>query len=253
MGELIIGSLSLFALALITASKNEGLHRGNRSRVESIAHQILEYADETVGHAEGVSREELILETYHKLGTLLAQWSKKIDKIERVYDEPRWLKEYVKQEEATQDRSWVEYGPAAFGFEVDNLFFAKEKPPIKLSDDLLTISEPYTMWMEDFKELIDLCRRNHLDFYVDGFNSHQPGRTFRVVIYKPTSAPKSHREFREEALLALQVFADMHESSGKEVTREGFESALLQTGKFDQLSAERIIEILLAGKRIPNF
>ena len=253
MGESIIGTFTFCAIALITASKNEELHRENRSRIESIAHQIFEYTDETVGHAEGISREELILETYHKLGTLLAQWSKKIDKIERVYAEPDWLKEYVKREEVTQDRSWVEYGPAAFGFEVDNLFFAKEKSPVKLSDDLLTVSEPYTMWMEDFRELISLCERNQLDFYVDGFNSHQPGRTFRVVIYKPKSTPKSHREFREEALLALQVFAEMYERSGKQVTQEEFESALLQTGKYDQLSAERIIEILLVGKRIPDF
>src|ERR1700719_1240915 len=94
--------------------------------VQRIAHEVYEFADETVAHAEGVSREELMLECYHTLGRLLSEWGKKLDKIERVNAYPSWLKEHIANEE-DQGRKWVELGRESFGFEVDALFFAKEK------------------------------------------------------------------------------------------------------------------------------
>jgi hypothetical protein len=254
LGQSIIGTFTSVISKLISASKDEEPRRTSRSPVENIAHEIFEYADETVAHAEGVSRDELMLETYHQLGMLLAQWAKKLDKVEIAFEEPDWLKKYVRAEEQSRNRSWVEYGTPAFGFEVDKLFFAKEKtnPSRRLTEDLLTISEPYTMWMEDFKELVSFCQKNNLDFYVDGFNTRLPGRSFRVVIYKPKSGPVSHRDFREVSLIALQVFSELYAKTEAAISWQELVKSLQLSANIDEAPAERILEALLASGRIPK-
>ena len=199
--------------------------------VQRIAHEVYEFADETVAHAEGVSREELMLECYHKLGKLLSEWGKKLDKIERVNAYPAWLQKHIDSEEKL-GRTWVELGRESFDFEVEGLFFAREKNNAQLSEDLLMVSEPFTMWMEDFKGLVTFCGKNGLDFYVDGFNTHLPGRTMRVVVYKPKSgAPHTHGEFRESTLLAMQIYEN--EIKDKDtIAKDVFIAALIRFGKF---------------------
>jgi hypothetical protein len=235
---------------LINLAKDEKEKDILKGPAQRIAHEVYDFADETVAHAEGVSREELMLECYHRLGMLLAQWAKKLDKIEKVNSQPKWLKEHIELEEKSRGRSWVELGRESFGFEVDSLFFGKEKKNAQLSDDTLMVSEPYTMWMEDFKELIEFCNTNNLDFYVDGFNTHLPGRTMRVVVYKPKSGgPHTHEGFRENTLVAVQVYENL--LRGKDsIERKTFAEALIGTGKFDGDSAERMIETLIVSNRI---
>jgi hypothetical protein len=238
--------------SVIHLAKDEKEKDALKGTVQGIAHEVYEFADETVAHTEGVSREELMLECYHKLGKLLSEWGKKLDKIERVNAQPAWLKEHIESEEKNQGRTWVELGRESFGFEVDGLFFAQEKNGTHLSEDLLMVSEPFTMWMEDFKGLVHFCDQNGLDFYVDGFNTHLPGRTMRVVVYKPKSGtPHTHQEFRESALLATQIYE--RELQGKDtIAKSDLIDALINSGKFGRDSAERVIATLVASGRIPK-
>ena len=238
--------------AVIKLAKDEKEKDAVKDPVHRIAHEVYDFADETVAHAEGVSQEELMLECYHTLGKLLAQWAKKLDKIEPVKAQPAWLKEHIQDEEKTLGRSWVELGRESFGFEVDGLFFAREKKNAQLSNDTLMVSQPNTMWMEDFQGLIKFCEKNNLDFYVDGFNTRLPGRAMRVVIYKPKSgAPHTRLEFRESAFLAIQIYGQLAE--GKEwIAKEDLLDALVQSAKFDRASAERVLEMLAASGRIPK-
>ena len=112
---------------VINLSKDEKEKDISKGRTNRIAHEVYDFADETVAHAEGVSKEELMLECYHKLGMLLAQWAKKLDKIEGGQPRPSWLKEHIEKEEKNEGRPWVDLGREFFGFEVDNLFFARER------------------------------------------------------------------------------------------------------------------------------
>ena len=240
---------------MITVSKDEDERRSQKSLANSIAHEIYEYADERVGHAEGVSREELMLACYHRLGELLAQWGKKLDKLERASQEPHWLEEYTKWKESSERRPMVAYDSVSLGFAVDNLFFAKEKGDEKtLSDDLFLVSEPTSMVKEDFKDLLTFCEKNGLDFYVDGFSVKQPGRTFRVAVYVPKLGARSHLEFREKSLSALRVFMELsNTSSGKQaVERKAFIEELMKTGDFDELLATKVVDVLVASGQIPR-
>ena len=81
--------------SIINLAKDEKEKDVLKSPVHRIAHEVYDFADETVAHAEGVNKEELMLECYHKLGSLLAQWAKKLDQIEHVNSQPTWLKEYI--------------------------------------------------------------------------------------------------------------------------------------------------------------
>jgi len=237
---------------VINLSRDEKEKDISKGRVHRIAHGVYDFADETVAHAEGVSKEELMLECYHKLGELLALWAKKLDKIEGVQVQPFWLKEHIENEEKREGRPWVDLGREFFGFEVDNLYFAKERNGTQLSDDALMVSQPFSMWMEDFRELVSFCDRLGLDFYVDGFNSRLPGRALRVVVYKPKDGigPHSRLDFRERSLFAIQVFENL---SGKnKIRKEILIDHLVASGKFDNQSAEKMIQILIAGGRIPK-
>ncbi len=238
--------------AVIHLARDEKEKEAVKDPVHRIAHEIYDFADETVAHAEGVSQEEVMLECYHQLGKLLAQWAKKLDKIAPVNAQPAWLQEHVSEQEKTLGRSWVELGRESLGFEVEGLFFAREKGgAAQLSTDALLVSQPNTMWMEDFRGLIKLCEKNGLDFYVDGFNTRLPGRAMRVVVYKPKSGvPYTHQEFRESTLLALQMYREL--ARGKEaISKEALVRALVDRAKFDRVYAEGIAEILASSGRIP--
>ena len=240
---------------MITVSKDEDERRSEKSLANSIANEVYEYADERVGHAEGVPREELMLACYHRLGELLAQWGKKLDKLERTSQEPHWLEEYTKRKESSEGRPMVAYDSVSLGFATDNLFFAKEKGDEKtLSNDLFLVSEPTSMLMEDFKDLLTFCEENGLDFYVDGFNVKQPGRTFRVAVYVPRLGAGSHLEFREKSLSALKVFKELsNTSSGKQaVERKAFIEELMETGDFDEFLASKVVDVLVASGQIPR-
>ncbi|MGI0079994.1 MAG: hypothetical protein ACRECH_10250 [Nitrososphaerales archaeon] len=259
MGQSIISSRATSAFALISVSKDEEARRASKSRVDSIAHHIFEFADESVGHAENVPKEELMLACYHELGKLLSQWGKKLDKIRSVAQEPQWLKEYLARKESTEGRSRVAYDSFSFGFALDNLFFGKEESFYgTLSDDLLMISEPRTMLMEDFNELLKFCDSNGLDFYVDGFNTSLPGRTFRVVVYKPKSgSPRRHLDFRENALVALQLFRELSATPGGSsvaIERGFFIDAYVKRtgGTLDPVVASKILDALISSGQIPQ-
>ena len=116
---------------LITVAKDEDDSHA-KTPIDKIAHEIFEFADETVGHAEGVPREKLILACYDKLGTLMAQWAQKLDKIEVKKIEPAWLKEVTKAKEQTEGVSLVAYDAASLGFEVEGLYFGQESREKKI-------------------------------------------------------------------------------------------------------------------------
>jgi hypothetical protein len=234
----------------ITVSKGEDERRAEHSLASSIAHEIYEYADERVGHAEGVSKEELMLASYQRLGELLAQWGKKLDRLEKISKEPEWLKEYVKNKEASEGRPMVYYDSLSLGFAVDNLFFAKEKGQSTLSDDLLLVSEPSSMLMEDFNDLVAFCDKNGLDFYVDGFNTKRPGRAFRVCVYSPKLGSRSHLEFREKSLAALKLFKEI--SHDQPTPRQTLVDELVKTGEYDALLANKVVNVLAASGQIPK-
>ncbi|RLE90758.1 MAG: hypothetical protein DRN04_14335 [Thermoprotei archaeon] len=52
---------------------------------------------------------------------------------------------------------------------------------VKYTEDSIIV-EPYSMTMEEFQKLIDLCKRNGLTFTVSGESCHLPGHTFRIKI-----------------------------------------------------------------------
>ena len=236
---------------IINLSKDEKEKAISKGRVHQIAHEVYDFADETVAHAEGVSKEELMLECYHKLGELLALWARKLDKIEGVQMQPAWLKEHIENEEKREGRPWVYLGREFFGFEVDNLFFAKEKK-VQLSEDALMVSQPFSMWMEDLRALVDFCDRLGLDFYVDGFNNRLPGRAFRVVVYKPKNGPHSRLDFREKSLFAIQTIETLLRRSESPIKKESIVELLIASGKFDTQSAEIMVQNLVASGRIPK-
>jgi hypothetical protein len=235
----------------IKVAKGEDERRAEKSLASSIAHEIYEYADERVGHAEGVPKDELMLACYHRLGELLALWGKKLDKLEKISKEPEWLKKYVKNKEAREGRPMVYYDSVSLGFAVDNLYFAKEKGANTLSDDLLLVSEPTSMLMEDFKDLVSFCKENGLDFYVDGFNTKLPGRAFRVCVYAPKLGARSHLEFREKSLAALELFKKLSDDK-RVVERKAFVDELVKTGEYDELLATKVVDVLLASGQIPK-
>lgn len=240
---------------MVNLSRDEKGKDLSRGAVHRIAHEVYDFADETVAHAEGVSREELMLECYHKLGTLLALWAKKLDKIERVNSRPLWLESYaLSEEEKEGGRPLVDLGRETLGFEVRDLFFAREKRDPQLSEDLLMVSQPDSMWMEDFKELVRFCDLLGLDFYVDGFSTKQPGRTLRVVIYKPKDGPHKSQNFREQALLVIQIVEKLKtENKDEIVSKESVIDQMMSSGKFsERSSAEKLVDILSSGAAIPK-
>jgi hypothetical protein len=235
----------------ITVAKEEDERRGERTLASAIAHEIYEYADERVGHAEGVPKEELMLACYNKLGELLAQWAKKLDKLEKISEEPKWLKEFVNRKEKSEGRQMVQYDSVSLGFPVDNLFFAREKGgESNFSDDLLLVSEPTSMMMEDFRDLVTFCETNGLDFYADGFNTKLPGGTFRIALYVPKLTARTRLELREKTLRALKLFDEIKTKDG--IKRKDFVEALQKTGEFDELLANKVVDILDASGQIPQ-
>lgn len=116
------------------------------------------------------------------------------------------------------------------------------------------VSQPNSMWMEDFKELVRFCDKLGLDFYVDGFNTTLPGRTFRVVIYKPRDRPHKGIDLRENALFAVQAFNEIRrESDGSLPSKQRFLGFLISSGKFEnEDSAEKIIGSLMSSGLIPK-
>jgi hypothetical protein len=241
---------------MITVSSDEEENRHGKTLAHAIANEIFVYCDERVGHAEDVPKEELILASYERLGNLLGQWACKLDRLERVSQEPEWLRKFVQRKESDDKEPLISYDSVSLGFPVQNMFFAKERnnSQVKLSDDRILISEPASMFMEDFKNLILFCEENGLDFYVDGFNSKEPGRTFRLAVYAPKLKVSSQREFREKSLLAVQVFKELSNSpSGiKAVERKVLIKELKRRGEFDEDLAKKIIEIVVSSKLIPQ-
>jgi len=239
--------------ATIKLAREEKEIEISKGPAHKIAHDIYEFADETVGHAAGVNKDELMLESYHKLGSLLAQWAKKLDKLEDANARPQWLKEYI-QEEDSHGRPMVDLGTETLGFEVDHLFFAREKNEAEMSDDLMMVSQPKSMWMEDFKQLVNFCEKRGLDFYIDGFSTSLPGRSFRVVIYKPKTGPRNSLEFRENSLLGVQLYEKLKRANdGKSPTKRALVDSLLESGKLsDQKSAEKLVETLMTGHLVPK-
>jgi hypothetical protein len=239
--------------AVIKLAREEKEIEISKGPVHQIARDIYEYADETVGHAEGVSKDELMLECYLKLGSLLAQWAKKLDKLENANARPVWLKEYI-DEESTKGRPMVDLGSETLGFEINHLFFAKEKSESDLSDDLMMVSQPNSMWMEDFKQLVRFCDKLGLDFYVDGFNTTLPGRTFRVVIYKPKNGPYQRLELREKSLLGMQMYEKLKQkNNGLRPSKKSLIESLSESGKFqDRKSVEKLIDFLVSSRLIPK-
>lgn len=122
--------------AIIKLASEEKEKEISKGPIHRIAHDVYDYADETVAHAEGVPKDELMLECYHKLGTLLAIWAKKLDKVDRVNARPLWLEEHIKAEKNGDGRLWVDLGRETLGFEVRNLFFAEEKKVHQLSNNI---------------------------------------------------------------------------------------------------------------------
>jgi len=237
---------------VVNLSKDEKEREISKGPVYRIAHEVYDFADETVAHAEGVPKSELMLECYHKLGTLLAQWATKLDKIERIEARPEWLVEYIEAEENERSRPLVDLGRESLGFEIDNLYFAKERTDTQLSDDLLMVSQPKSMWMEDFKELVRFCDSLGLDFYVDGFSTKLPGRTFRVVIYKPKNGQHKRLDFRENSLFLIQSFEKLKRESGTPSKGKLIELAS-SSGRFDDRhSAEKLLETLMQAGVIPK-
>jgi hypothetical protein len=235
----------------IKIAKGEDERRAEKSLASTIAHEIYEYADERVGHAEGVPKDELMLATYQRLGELLAHWGKKLDRLEKISKEPEWMKQFVKSKEAAEGRPMVSYDSVSLGFAVDDPYFAKEKGESTLSDDLLLVSEPTSMLMEDFKDLVTFCDKNGLDFYVDGFNTKLPGRAFRVCVYAPKLSAKSRLEFREKSIAALKLFKDLSAGEGP-LERKKLVQELVKTGEYDELLANRVVDVLLASGQIPK-
>ncbi len=239
---------------MITVARDEDERRAKKTAVDAIAHEIFEYADERVGHAENVSKEELMLECYHRLGELLAEWAQKLDKLENLTQEPDWLKKYYVRKEISLGRTTVAIDSTSLGFSVDNLFFAKEKGEPTLTDDVILISEPTSMIKEDFKNLVAFCDENGLDFYADGFSTKQPGRTFRVAVFLPKLSAKSRLELREKSLTALKFFKEITSTSSgiQAVERKIFVEQLVKSGEFDQLLANKVVDLLLASGQIPK-
>jgi hypothetical protein len=244
---------------MITISKDEQESRIGKSKAHAIANEIFEYADERVGHAEEVPKEELILACYERLSNLLGQWARKLDKLEKVNNEPAWLRKIVQKKELMDKRPLISYDSASLGFRVENLFFARERDmsqgQTRLSDDTMLVSEPSSMLTEDFKNLLAFCEENELEFYVDGFGSKEPGRTFRLAIYSPKLAVKSQMELREKIILALKIFSELSNTpTGKKqaVKRRTLISELEKTGQFDETLATKIVEVIIAGKLVPQ-
>jgi len=217
---------------LITVAKDED-NSHVKTPIDKITHEIFEFADETMGHAEGVPREKLMLACYDKLGTLMAQWAQKLDKIEVKKTEPAWLKEVARTKEQMEGER-------------------------KLSEDYLMITQPRTMIMEDFKSLIAFCEKNRLDFYVDGFNTYQPGRAFRVVIYrlKEGKKPQNRRDFGEKTLKTLLIFGELSKSSeGKShsVEKKIIVGEMMNSGKFEsEEEALGFLDGLTSSGQIPK-
>ena len=238
---------------VINLAKDEKEKDATKNTVHRIAYEVYDFADETVAHAEGVPRSELMLECYHKLGTLLAQWAKRLDKIEGVSARPLWLKNFIELGETQRGRPLVDLGRESLGFEIDNSYFAKEKTNTQLSDDLLMVSQPKSMWMEDFRELLKFCDSLGLDFYVDGFNTKLPGRTFRVVVYKPKNGQHKRLDFRENSLFIVQLFEKFRRENGHTPSKEQLIELIDQSGKFeDRNSVEKLLETLALAGVIPK-
>jgi len=245
---------------MITVAKDEDEGSSNKTPVERIAHEVYEYADETVGHAEGVPRDELMLACYHKLGLLMADWAKKLDRIDVKRSEPTWMRKFAKLREENNGISMMAYDTASLGFEVDGMFFAEDKSDAKrrFSDDLLMVSQPYSMLKEDFKSLIEFCEENNLDFYVDGFNTRQPGRAFRVTVYhlKLGSKPLSRKDYREKVLGTLLIFSELSTDSdgrAQSVERRVILDQMLRSGLFmDLTEASDILYTLEKSGQIPK-
>lgn len=243
---------------MITISKDEEERRAGKTVAHAIANEIFVYADERVGHAVGVSKDELILACYHRLGELLGQWARKLDKLEKVNEEPDWLSKFVHRKESREKRPMICYDSASLGFAVENLFFGKERnlprEQTTLTDDKILVSEPSCMLKEDFKNLLSFCEENCLDFYVDGFSSKQPGRTFRLAVYDSKLSIKSQMEFREKTLVALKVFKELSTTprGARAIERKTLISELVKTGEFDELLASKVVEVLIATKLIPR-
>jgi len=51
---------------------------------------------------------------------------------------------------------------------------------------VVLISEPYHMGLEDIKEMFRLCEDYNLNVVIDGKSTHNPGRCFRISLWKKT-------------------------------------------------------------------
>jgi hypothetical protein len=216
---------------------------------EERAAKIVEEVDEIVGHTTDINKEELMNATYLELGKLMARWAKKLDRIEKRSDRhPDWVKNYVMQRGKEVNQFLPQLSTATVGFKLEDISYGQDRDG-NLSDDLILLSEPFSMWMEDFDQLVAFCKKNGLDFFVDGFNRRLPGRCFRVAIFRPKTGRVSRNAMREKELMALQVFDDMRSDA---VEESAFIVALVHTNEFDESSAEKMVKTLLGSGQIPR-
>jgi hypothetical protein len=226
--------------------------RKYRNPVEARAASIVEEVDEAVGHTTDLDKFELMNACYLEIGKLLGRWAQKIDKIEKRSDRhPTWVTNYAKKKELETKQAFPQLSTGTVGFKLENIFYGEDHEG-NLSDDLILLSEPFSMWMEDFDELVQYCKKNDLDFYVDGFNRHLPGRCFRVAIFRPKSEGRrfSRASIRVQELVAHRVFREL--SKADSIDEEAFVEALVRTNEFDHGSARKIVKKLVDSGQIPS-
>jgi len=110
-------------------------------------------------------KERFAHECYYSVGDLGAFIYNDIPEI-KTRRLPPWLNQALQK---YSGNSWW----AGLPFRVDHIFTAK---------DSSFISEPYSMHMHDFEDMIKFCRWANFEFYVTGESRHFPGHTFRIVM-----------------------------------------------------------------------
>jgi len=112
-------------------------------------------------------QERFVHECYYNAGDLGAFIHSDIPEVKMGAGRfPAWFNQALRR---YQGDSWW----AGLPFRVDHTFISK---------DGSFVSEPYSMHMHDFEDMIKFCRWANFEFYVTGESRHFPGHTFRVVI-----------------------------------------------------------------------
>jgi hypothetical protein len=105
------------------------------------------------------NKEKLADKAYYWIVGYLGNYIR-ADVHEETKKEPKWLKKLPLLD-------WTH----PEGFYIDHPFYS-------INGEF--VSEPYTMGLRDFKNLVKFCEKYNLDFVVEGESKHFPGHTFRV-------------------------------------------------------------------------